>query len=313
MGYRAIRERARRLSATLVAGLAMCALVAPAPAAAWGFYAHGVTAEIALANIHPQTRARLDRLFRAERLVGTPECELSDLVDAAVWADCVRRDSARWGYTAAWHYKTAPVCEAYSPRENCPGGACVNGQIERAFEVLSREELPDNVRLEALAWLVHFVGDIHMPLHSGDKDDRGGNDRVTDYGIVPDRNLHSIWDGALAERAITSAQPPLVRSYSAAERAQLADGGPADWGRESWELSRDFVYPNAFDRDPCAGELPDETALSQADIEAAIPVSQRRVTQAGLRIARLLDAALGPESAAQGIDAGSRPTARPAE
>ena len=133
-----------------------------------------------------------------------------------------------------------------------------------------------------------------MPLHSGDREDRGGNAREADYGIVPDLNLHWIWDGPLAERSISSAQPPLVRRYSAEERAAIATGRPHDWGRESWQVARDFVYRTAFDRDPCAGDLPGETALSQEDIEAAIPVANERVLQAGLRIARLLDEAFAP-------------------
>ncbi len=117
----------------------------------------------------------------------------------------------------------------------------------------------------------------------------------TDYGIVPDLNLHWIWDGPLAERAITSAKVPLVRRYTAAERAELGGGGPDDWGRESWQTSRDFVYPNAFDRPACEGEdLPDETALTQEDIVRAIPISQRRVQQAGIRIADYLQAAFAP-------------------
>ena len=148
--------------------------------------------------------------------------------------------------------------------------------------------------VEALAFLVHFVGDVHMPLHSGDKDDKGGNDRVTSYGIVPALNLHGIWDGPLAERAITSARPSLVRKYSAVERGELAGGDAAEWGRESWQLARDFVYPGAFDQDVCSGDLPIEAALSQDDIVAAIPISQRRITQAGLRMARLLDEAFAP-------------------
>ena len=148
--------------------------------------------------------------------------------------------------------------------------------------------------VEALAFLVHFVGDVHMPLHSGDKDDKGGNDRVTSYGIVPALNLHGIWDGPLAERAITSARPSLVRKYSAVERGELAGGDAAEWGRESWQLARDFVYPGAFDQDVCSGDLPIEAALSQDDIVAAIPISQRRITQAGLRMARSLDEAFAP-------------------
>ena len=277
---------------TLFLGLAL--LSQPATAMAWGFFAHGVTGDIALENVTPETRRKMNALFAAEKLLGTPECEIATLKDAATWPDCVRRTRWRWGHTAAWHYRTANICEAYEPRRNCPGGNCILAQIDRNQRILADESLPANVRLQALAFMVHFVGDVHMPLHSGDQSDRGGNDRETDYGIAPDLNLHWIWDGPLAERAITSAQPALVRRYSAAEWAELAGGDAAEWGRESWQIARDFVYPTAFDTPPCASELPDETALTQDDIEAAIPVSQRRVTQAGLRIARLLDEAFAP-------------------
>ncbi len=298
MGDRAVRERRRQLIlrpvTRLCAALAAFALLLPTAAHAWGYYAHGIAAEIAQANIRPETRAKLEELFAAEPLIGTPDCPLGNLVEAATWPDCIRREGWRWGYTSAWHYQTEPVTEDYDVRKNCTGGNCVSAQIERNFRILADERLPANVRLQALAFVVHFTGDIHMPLHSGDLDDRGGNDREAAYGIAPGLNLHWIWDGPLAERAITSARPSLVRHYTAAERAELAGGTPADWGRESWETARDFVYPNAFDRSPLNGPLPDETALTQEAIEAAIPVSQRRVTQAGLRIADLLDRAMEP-------------------
>lgn len=269
-------------------------LVLPAPGQAWGEYGHRTTAEIAEANVSPETHRAMQRLFAYEARLGTPGCSLSDIGDASTWPDCIRRDYWRWGYTAAWHYRTAPICEAYDPRANCSGGNCVTAQIERSQRLLADESLPPHIRLEALAFMVHFIGDVHMPLHSSDREDRGGNDREADYGIVPGLNLHWIWDGPLAERSISSAQPPLVRRYSAAERAAIATGGPHDWGRESWETAREFVYRTAFDRDPCEGELPGETALGQDDILVAIPVSQRRVQQAGLRIARMLDEAFAP-------------------
>lgn len=292
MGDRAIRENAARL---IAAGVFLLTFLAPMPLKAWGFYAHTVTADIALENVEPDTRAGIEALFAYEDLLGTPECELNSLQDASVWPDCVRRTRWRWGYTAPWHYRTTPICENYNPRANCPGGSCVTAQIERNHRLLADESLPPHIRLEALAFLVHFIGDIHMPLHSGDKDDRGGNDRKAAYGIVPYLNLHWIWDGPLAERAITTAQrPPLARRYSPAERAELAGGDAAEWGRESWQIAREFVYPNAFDVPPCETDLPNETALTQEDIVEAIPISQRRVTQAGLRIARLLDEAFLP-------------------
>ncbi len=282
-----------------LAKLWLCALAvmltAPSPAFAWGFYAHGKTAEIGEANISPRARAEIARLLRSEALLGTPECSLSTLEEASVWPDCVRRTRWRWGYTAAWHYRTTPICEAYNPRANCSGGNCVIAQIERSHRMLADESLPDHIRLEALAFMVHFAGDIHMPLHSGDKGDRGGNDRETDYGIVPSLNLHWIWDGPLAERAITSGERPVVRSYSAAERMELGGGSPADWGRESWKIARDFVYPTAFDtQDVCGVELPGKTALSQEDIVKGVPIARRRVQQAGIRIAELLESAFAP-------------------
>ncbi|MDY7099305.1 MAG: S1/P1 nuclease [Pseudomonadota bacterium] len=288
MGDRAVRTSGLSL-------LALIALLFTTPAHAWGFYAHRKTAEIAEVNVSPETRAKIERLMRSEKLLGTPECDLKTIADASVWPDCVRRTRWRWGYTAAWHYRTAPICEAYDARRNCPGGSCVTAQIERNHRILADESLLDQLRLEALAFMVHFAGDVHMPLHSGDKNDRGGNDRKAAYGIAPGLNLHWIWDGPLAERAISDPADPVVRQYSRAERGDLGGGTPAEWGRESWKISRDFVYPTAFDtQDVCRQDLPGETALTQDDIARSIPIARRRVQQAGVRIAELLESAFAP-------------------
>ncbi len=282
------------MKAALAVVMALVVML-PAPAHAWGFYAHRKTAAIAEANVSPQVRAKIARLIRSEPALGTPECPLKSLEDAAVWADCIRGEGWRWGYTAAWHYRTAPVCQVFNPRSHCAGGNCVTAQVTRAHRMLADESLPAAIRLEALAFVVHFAGDVHMPLHSGDNEDRGGNDRKADYGIKPGYNLHSIWDGPLAERAISDPADPVVLRYSPAERADLSGGTPDDWGRESWEIARSFVYPTAFDtEDVCAAPLPDETALSQEDIIRAVPIAKRRVQQAGLRIADLLESAFAP-------------------
>jgi hypothetical protein len=279
----------------LLAFAALLLALLPAPALAWGEYAHRQTATIALANVSPAARAKVARLLAHEKDLGTPNCPLKTLQDAAVWADCVRREGWRWGYTAAWHYRTAPICKAFDPKANCPGGNCVTAQIVRAQRILADERLPAAVRLEALAFMVHFAGDVHMPLHSGDNEDQGGNARKAEYGIKPGLNLHSIWDGALAERAISDPADPVVRRYTPAERAELAGGTPDDWGRESWDIARSFVYPTAFDtEDLCSQPLPDTVALSQDDIVRGVPIARKRVVQAGLRIAGLLEAAFAP-------------------
>ncbi|MCT2557436.1 S1/P1 nuclease [Tsuneonella sp. YG55] len=291
MGDRTVGQHTvGRLGRIAAAAAALLALLLPAPSLAWGYYGHETTARIAWANVRPETRAAIARLIAHERELGTPDCRIRDLAGASTWPDCLRSAPWRWAYTFPWHYQTEPIGEPYDARKNCSSGACVSAQVERNHRILADESLPANVRLEALAFMVHFAGDIHMPLHSGDNDDRGGNDVITQYGIVPGLNLHWVWDGALAERAITSANPPLVRRYTAAERAELGGGGAADWGRESWALAKGFVYPNAF------GDAPPANAatLTQDAIAAAVPVAERRITQAGIRIAEYLDSAFAP-------------------
>lgn len=277
-----------RLIVLLVAVLGLSS-----PALAWGEYGHRTTAAIAMANVQPRTAAAIRVLLRAQAGLGTPQCPVRSLEDASVWPDCLRGEGWRWAYSFAWHYQTQPVCGTFDVKANCVNGNCVTAQIERSRRILADRRLPAAQRLEALAFLVHFTGDVHMPLHSGDNGDLGGNAVSARYGIAPGRNLHSVWDGVLAERAISSAVPPLVRRYSAADKAELAGGTVADWARESWVLASQLVYPLAFDAAPCAGPSPRAVIWSDADIEASIPVLQKRIEQAGLRLARALDAALG--------------------
>jgi hypothetical protein len=146
--------------------------------------------------------------------------------------------------------------------------------------------------VEALAFLIHFVGDLHQPLHAGDKTDKGGNEVGAAYGIYAPRrfNLHSVWDGPLTERAITSG-PTLVRRYPAAERRRLGAGSVDDWSRESWQLSRDIAYASALGGDPC-GPSPARVTLSDATIARVVPDARAAVKRAGVRLATLLDQAL---------------------
>lgn len=280
----------------LIAGLiATLGLLGSAPALAWGEFGHRTTAEIAMANVSPQTRSAITRLLKGEAGLGTPYCRVRNLNDASTWPDCIRREGWRWGYTFAWHYQNINVCKPHDIKAACAGGNCVTAQIERTRRVLADRTLPAAQRLEALVFLTHFIGDLHMPLHGGDNADLGGNTVNSTYGIAPGRNLHAVWDGPLAERAISSADPALVRRYAPAERAHWGGGTVADWSRESWSLARNLVYARAYDRDPCAGgdALPKDVVWSDADIEASLPDLRQQISRAGLRLANALDAALG--------------------
>ena len=276
----------------------LAALLFAGPASAYWEYGHQTIARIAMANVRPATARAVRRVLADQALLGTPECPARDPADAAVWADCIKplKDAAgrsRFGYAYNWHFQDVNVCRQFDLAPACKDGDCVSAQIERDVALLRGPRTPRAERVRALAFLLHFVGDLHQPLHAGEKDDKGGNDVAASYGIyAPKRfNLHSIWDGPLAERAITSG-PSLVRRYPAAERARVAAGTVADWSRESWRVAHDVVYASALGGDPCAPN-PARVALDEATIDRIVPAARLEVLRGGLRLAKLLDRALG--------------------
>jgi hypothetical protein len=262
------------------------------PATAFWEYGHQTVAQIAYANVTPKTKAAIRKLLAQQALLDTPECPAGTIEEASVWADCIKPlktadGKSRFGFAYSWHYQNADVC---APFDLTP--ACVSAQIDRDVTLLRDRATSQKDRLQALAFLIHFVGDLHQPLHAGDRHDKGGNDVKTDYGIYgPARfNLHSIWDGPLAERAI-STPPSLVRRYPAAERAKIGAGTVVDWSRESWEASH-TAYAAALGGDAC-GTVPARVKMDDATIAKMVPVSREEVRRGGIRLAKLLDRALG--------------------
>ena len=271
---------------------ALVLMFAPlAPAQAYWEYGHETVAQIAQANMSPMARANMQRLLRAAPMLGTPKCAMRNIGDVSVWADCIKGDRVRWGYTNSWHYQNVDICKPFDLKSACADGNCVSVQIDRNFALLANKSLPAHVRLEALAFLVHFVGDIHQPLHAGDRSDRGGNDLKTTYGVMPGYNLHSVWDGLLADRAI-SAAPVIVRTFSPAEKSAVEQGNVRSWSEENWAVSKEIAYPRAMDRDPCGAKPAAPVVIDEADVTAARTALRQQVERGGIRLARLLDAAL---------------------
>lgn len=271
---------------------AMLALL-PTPAFAWWEYGHETVASIAQANVSTTARREIAALLRHAPELATPTCPLKTIEQASVWPDCIKTLGDRFSYAYNWHYQNVGICKPFDVKSVCPDGNCVSAQIDRNARLLKDRSVPARERLMALAFLVHFVGDLHQPLHAGDDGDLGGNRAKADYGIVanPRLNLHSIWDGYLAERGI-SQPPPLVRAYNAEERAQMATGTTEDWSRESWQISRDVAYAAIRGADVCAPHGDVRGTMSEAQIEAQIPAVRLQIERGGLRLARLLDEAL---------------------
>lgn len=283
--------------------LFLAALCAASPAAAWWEYGHESVGRIAMDSVRPDTRAAIQRLLAKGRLLETPDCSVATIELASYWPDCIKTLGDRFSYASPWHYQNVDICQPFDLKSACKDGNCVSAQIERTARILADRKAPERERLMALAFLVHFVGDLHNPMHAGDRGDRGGNDVKANYGIIAGRtNLHSMWDGYLAERGIST--PPsgpraILAQSSAAERAELAAGSVEDWSREGWEASRTQAYTTLIG-DPCGPKPQGRPTLTEAQVRKLIPVIRRQVLAGGLRLARLLDDALGPEAKAPG-------------
>ncbi|HEX8525514.1 S1/P1 nuclease [Allosphingosinicella sp.] len=280
----------RAIAALLLAAFAC------APAQAWWEYGHETVAAIAEANVSPSTRREVRRLLASSRLLETPTCPALTIEQASVWPDCIKRLRDRFSYAAPWHYQNVDVCRPFDQEAACADGNCVSAQIERQARLLADKALPRRERVMALAFLVHFVGDMHQPLHSGDRGDLGGNRFAASYGMIAGRtNLHSIWDGLLAERSISTPPPDsagILAEYSEAERAGFREGTVTHWARQAWEASRDFAY-GAVMADPCGAVPAERPVIGEEIVRRLIPIVRRQVARGGLRLAQMLDEALG--------------------
>ena len=276
-------------------GLLLALLLLPSRAMAWWEYGHETVASIALAEVRPQTRAAIRRLLAQSWRLETPTCPARTIEQASIWPDCIKTLGDRFSHAASWHYQNVDVCRPFDPEGACRDGNCVSAQIERQARLLADRTLPIRERVMALAFLVHFVGDLHQPLHAGDRGDLGGNRLPVAYGIIAGRtNLHLVWDGYLAERGISTpagGAAGILSELSIAEKAQMRLGTVTDWARESWEASRDFAYASVL-ADPC-GAVPTERPVITEDMtRRLVPIVRRQVARGGLRLARLLDEAL---------------------
>jgi len=241
-----------------------------APSQAWGPLGHRMVGELAEQQLSAQTRSLLSDLLADE-----PSPRLADI---AGWADDIRADPAfRW--TGPLHYVNLPRgrCE-YLPARDCPSGNCVVGAIERFHKALANRSLPRAERAQALKFLVHFIADVHQPLHAGFADDLGGNR----YQISFDgrgTNLHAIWDGdVLKSRRLSEA------AYVAElARGRMPAAGPLQagaWAEASCRLIASAeVYPRGH-------------KLGRDYLERQRPFAEQQIRLAAVRLAALLEAAL---------------------
>lgn len=270
------------LSAALCAGLA----VGAPPLGAWGWAGHVTIGKHAVAQASPAARAALMDILGA----GTAADLERAVEQACFWPDTL--DAApEWAWADPLHYVNLPRTDGHYDRQrDCPDGVCITEGIAKYAAELGRPELSQSEpgrerRRQAFAWLCHLVGDLHQPLHTGFRDDRGGNRYEVRYRGRP-YNLHEFWDRVLVDERLAAFPVPIDPP---AEPAPACASGPwqaADviaWTEESHALVLSSSYPPGRDIDEAFAERSWALVQSQWHIAA-------------LRLAAILDTVLAPES-----------------
>jgi hypothetical protein len=248
------------------------------PLHAWDSMGHTLVALVAESRVTSATRAAICALLEQEALG-----------DVASWADHVRTKQ-----TAPWHYVNIEIEETqYEPDRHCPEQQCVIGQIERFRHTLGDPSMDIEKRREALKYVVHFVADLHQPLHAGQRHDRGGNDVKVEFlgqifnpATKKPWNLHQVWDNGLLSRyapGASQAVQQLNQWLATQDENVLAQGSVVEWATESHNMARDQVYTfSSLNR------------LNEDYVSRMLPIVEAQLAKAGVRLAAILNQALAP-------------------
>ncbi|EQC46911.1 S1/P1 nuclease [Bacteriovorax sp. Seq25_V] len=149
----------------------------------WATNGHRIVGEVASHYVNKETKTQVSKILKGY-----------SLADVANWADFIKSDPT-WRKANPWHYVTIKDGQTYATSEKVKEGDVV-WAINNFCGVLGNKKAKGQDREEALKFLVHFVGDIHQPLHVGTGKDRGGNDVELKW-FKEDVNLHQVWDDHL--------------------------------------------------------------------------------------------------------------------
>jgi len=305
----------------LLAGISL-----PTSAFAWGCKGHQVVALLAEKHLNPRALAMVKKIL-AEGPIDPAlsrfckEGGSDPLADASTWPDDIR---ALRPDTPPWHYVDIPRGNKIHDVEKfCdPKEGCVTRAIRDELALLWSSEADPQKRADALRFLIHFVGDLHQPLHAITNNDQGGNCvPVAFFDAQPQvrnphsesyaPNLHGVWDTNILERAANGKTVDEVASdldLSFHAKVERWKKGPANvdaWAWESFQLASKNVYgklpaPIATEAPQAVMSCADDNHVSSRMLKLneqlgepyqsmAVPIVRERLAQAGARLALLLN------------------------
>ncbi len=309
-----------------VLGAAFFLLLSPVRVWPWGCEGHQAVAMIAEKHMTSHALEMANKLLQREPIdPALPRYCVSQgldlMADSATWADDLRslRPEA-----SPWHYIDIPRGAPRSAiAESCPASVgCVTSAIEHQIELLRSDATDARVRADALRFVIHFVGDLHQPLHCVSNNDMGGNCVPIDFfGNAPVEknpqyesytpNLHALWDSGIIQRmkgvdSVAQWAASLDQRFSSHVGHWEKQGINVEaWAWESHESADSVVYaklpvavpvekPVAVkscgdDNHVSTRMLKLHEQVSQQYVDAVAPTINEQIAKAGVRLAMVLN------------------------
>lgn len=288
-----------------IVGVLIAVLLTAQSAAAWGREGHRVIARIAARNLNQTARKKV------AVILATNDAGLEAAMAAAsTWPDEI--DKKKTG-TDTWHFIDVPITVPFSITGLCPNHNCVLDRIAemqnrlatnaKGFTLATPPSPPRPMTSQEMAFLIHFVGDVHQPLHAATDGDRGGNCVNLIHPLVHSdgtktTELHAVWDvdEVIAMANALGSESSIVatlfqRFKNGATVAQLM---PTDWAHESNDLAKKDIYQklNLPNHTAPAGQC--ATGIAKTDVSTAYVTGnvadvETQMLRAGIRLSNVIN------------------------
>jgi len=196
----------------------------------WGQTGHRVTGAIAERYLSRKARKQISKLLGGQ-----------SVAQASTFADEIKSDRSFSRYSN-WHYVNYPMDSTYALSEKSEYGDIVRGS-EYCISVLRNPGSTREEKVFHLKLLIHFIGDLHQPMHAGRSEDRGGNDIQVRW-FNRGSNLHRVWDSDMIESygmSFSELAEELLRTSTRNQMEQAMRGTIVEWVEESHVLAKE-VY-----------------------------------------------------------------------
>ncbi len=238
----------------------------------WGEEGHKIVALIAEQQLTPQARASIDKIMQ--------RTANGEIADVASWADEMRGNS---DVPQISHVVKIPFnARSYSEGRDCSGKyRCVIAGIHESESVLEEYARTGQQTIKtsyALKFLVHYVGDVHQPLHAIKET---GNMRT-----LPSRQrwkLHKVWDTIIIRSMHQS--PESVARRLLNKRLYVEQKTPEDWAMESHDIAKRVIYGGSY----ALAKSKSPIELGNSYYKENSPIVDERLLMAGVRLGRLIN------------------------